>query len=367
MKTAMISQNLKMKRSQYMFLFAGFIHGSHLLFGGVESQLSQDFWLILIIAFLLSIPQLLVYTTLAKQFPNSDLVQILETVFGKIIGKLMAVLYFIYFLCLVSFNLSDISVYFVGLVMQDMPQAVILVVTVLTCAYAVKKGMGNLAKICVLSIAFGIFTPVITSLLLIGNMDFSNLLPLLEKPLSTYIHPLGLLVFVPFGEAVVILMMNPYINEKKKLGIYTIGGLSIVVMIFLIIGIRNTAVLGPIVRVYPYASFHTVRVIDIADFLTRIELLVALVVTIASFVKISVFYYASVKSISRILHMDSYSSLILPIASIAVAFALVVFESPADHTEWIKNYAILFSLPFTAIIPLLTLIISLLRKKTLKR
>lgn len=360
----MVSQSQKLKRSQYVLLFAGFIHGSHLLFGGTESQLSQDFCLILIIAFLLSIPQLLVYTTLIKKYPDSSLVQILEKVFGKILGKAMATLYFLYFLCLISFNLSDISVYFVGLVMQDMPQAVIIVVIALTCAYAVKKGMGSLAKICELSIAFGIFTPVITFLLLLGNMDFSNFRPVLEMPLSSYVHPLGLLVLVPFGEAVVILMMGPYINEKKKLGMYTIGGLSIVLMIFLIIGLRNTAVLGSITKVYPYPSFHTVRVVDIADFLTRIELLIALVVSIASFVKISVLYYASVKSISQILHVGSYSSLILPIGSIAVAFALVVFESPAAHAKWIKNYAILFSVPFTIVIPLLALIVSLLRNKS---
>lgn len=350
-----------------MLLTAGFIHGSHLLFGFVEKQAGHDNWIVLLAGALISLPLLLIFTSLSKACPNSDLVQILEAVFGKIAGRAVASLYCLFFLMLLAFNLWDISSFYVGSFMQETPIPVFIIATALTCAFAVKRGMGSVAKVCLLTIAFGVFIPVLTSMLLIGDMDFSNFLPFFEKPAQSYIQPLSTIVTVPFGEAVALLMVMPIVAQKDRLGRYTVKGAAIATLIFLIIGIRDTSVLGPSAQVYARLAFQSVRMIDIGEFLTRIEITIALVLTTASFVKLSVLYYATVKSISRLLSLKSDSSLILPIGGIAVALAMLVFSSSVYHDDWAKIYAATFSLPFAVVIPAIALIVSAIRKRKSKR
>jgi spore germination protein KB len=350
-----------------MLLLAGFLHGSHLLFGFIEKRAGHDYWIVILSGFLISIPLLLVFTALSKRYPDKDLVQILEAVFGRLLGKIVAGLYVLFFLILLSFNLWDISSFYVGLFMPETPLAVFIVVTALTCAYAVKMGMGSLAKICLLTIGFGIFIPVISSLLLIDKMDFSNLLPVMEMPAQDYIQPLATFITVPFGEAVALLMVLPAVTKKSRLGRYTLGGMAITTLIYIIIGMRNIASLGAAAEVYPQSAVHSLRMIEIGEFLTRIELVIFLVLTTATFVKISVLYYACVKGMSTLLSLKSHNSLILPMGSIAVALASLVFSSSVYHDDWARTYAATFSLPFAVVIPMIALAISLIRKKKEKQ
>lgn len=350
-----------------MLLLAGFVHGSHLLFGFIEKSSGHDYLIVLLAGFLMSLPVLLVLTALSKSYPQADLVQILEIVFGRFIGRFIAVLYIIFFLILLSFNLWDISNFYVGSFMPETPNAVFIVITALTCAYAVKKGMGSVAKICLFTIAFGLFVPVMTSLLLLGKMDFSNFLPVMERPAQTYIMPLATLITLPFGEAVALLLVLPALSDKKKLIRYTAGGMAITTLIFFIVGMRNTAVLGASGEVYANLAFQSIRMIDIGEFLTRIEIVIALVLTTASFIKLSVLYYACVKSASSLLSLKNHNSIILPLGSIAVALATLVFKSPVYHSDWARTYAATFSLPFAVVIPVITLLVSLLKKKKEKQ
>lgn len=346
-----------------MLLLAGFVHGSHLMFGFVQKQAGQDYWLVLLGGAALCLPLLLAYTALAKIYPDYDLAEMLKAVFGKLLGTAAAALYVLFFLMLLAFNLWDISSFYVGSFMQEMPIVVLIAVTAVTCAYAVKKGMGSLAKICLLTVAFGIFIPLLTSAMLIGEMDFSNFLPVMERPAQSYAQPLATIVTVPFGETVALLMAMPAVKDKKKLAGYTVGGAAIACAIFLIVGIRDAAVLGSSAKIYSELAFQSTRMIDIGEFLTRIEIVIALVLTTASFVKISVLYHACVKSVSSMLSLKSHNSLILPIGAIAVALATVVFTSPVYHEDWAQSYSIMFSVPFAVVIPLIALAVSLIRKK----
>jgi spore germination protein KB len=355
-------EKIEIKPFHYMFLVAGFIHGSHLLMAFMDNLTGHDFWIVVISGFVFSLPLVLSFIFLSKKFPDLDLTQILEKVYGKLLGKIITLLYVLFFLLLLSFNLSDIATFYKELVMQDLPIIVFLSVFAVLCAYAVKMGIDGVAKISILTVIFGIFTPVFTSLLLIADMDFSNLMPVLEVSGETYLKSVGIFVVVPFGEAITLLMVTPYVKDKKKISRNTVGGMAIITFIFLVIALRNTVVLGPSNNIYAQSAYQTVRIINVGKFFTRVELLIALVITSALFIKISVIYYATVKSVSRLINLSNYKILIIPIGTIAVVLGSVVFGSTISHSDWGEFYATAFGIPFSVVIPLLTILIAKLRK-----
>jgi spore germination protein KB len=246
--------------------------------------------------------------------------------------------------------------------MPATPQMVFIVFFVLVCAYTVKRGIAAIAKI---SIVIGILTiaaVILTAVLLIGNMDFSNFLPMLVKPAIKYVQATHIVAELPFLVIVALLMVVPMVKDNGKIKRYWILGILIAALLFFAITVRDTAVLGAASDILADNSFEAVRLINIGEFLTRIELLVALNYTAALYIKVSVLYYVTWSALSQLLRLEQNNSLILPLGSVAMVFAAVKVESAVMHTVWGARYATVFSFPCTVLFPLLMVFIAAIRK-----
>ena len=345
-----------------MFLSVSYIMGSKLLITMVDGISNQDTWLVVITGFVISIPFLLIYAHLAKRFPGKSMIQMNDIIFGKVIGKIISILYLLYFFSLLTFNITDLSGFYTAYVMPGTPEMVFIVVLVLVCAFAVKKGIAAVSKIGLLTAVFAIATATMTSALLIGKMDFSNFLPVLDKPVMTYVQSTQIVVELPLLEVVALLMVVPMIGNQQKLMRSWILGVLVATLLILLIVVRDTAVLGPASNILGDNSYEAVRLINIGEFLTRIELLIALNNTTLLFIKICVLYYATLTALSQILNIEQNSSLILPLGAIAIVFSAVKVESAVIHTVWGAQYAPVFSFPCTILFPLLMVIVAAIRK-----
>lgn len=350
------------KTSQFMFLIISFMMGSTLLLTMIDGIASQDTWIVIILGFAVSLPFLLIYSRLARRFPGKSLIQMNDIVFGKVIGKIVSVIYVTYFFLLLTFNISDVSVFYTGYVMPETPQMVFMVIFTLVCAFAVQRGVAAIAKISLLTTVLATGAVILTTLLLIGNMDFSNLLPILDKPVIRYVQGTQIMVELPFLEVVSLLMVVPLIKDNRKLTRPLVLGGGIVALLYIIIAVRDTVVLGGASGILGDNSFEAIRLIDIGEFLTRIELLIAFNYTTSLFIKISVLYYVTLNSISQLLGIERNNSLILPLGSIAIVIAAIKVESVVVHTDWGAHYVQMFSFPCTIFLPLLTIIVAAVRK-----
>jgi spore germination protein KB len=263
---------------------------------------------------------------------------------------------------LLSFNINDVAGFYTGYIMPDTPPMAFSVVFVLVCAFAVHRGISSVARVSLLTTVFTIGTVVLTTLLLIGNMDFTNFLPVIDKQPIDYVQATQITVELPYLEVVSLLMVVPLIRDHTRLARRWVSGAAVAALLFTLITVRNTAVLGGASQVLGDNSFEAVRLIDIGEFLTRIELIIALNYTASLFTKICVLYYAVVNGIAQLLGVERNSSLILPLGSIALVLAAVKVESTVVHTIWGAQYAPFFSFPCTIFFPLMTVIVAAARK-----
>lgn len=352
----------ELKTSQFMYLAISFIMGSIPLITMIDGITSQDTWFVIILGFVICLPFLLIYAHLSKRFPGRSLIEMNDIVFGKVIGKIVSVIYIMWFFLLLSFNINDVSGFYSSYVMPDTPEMVFILIFVLVCAFAVQRGLTAIAKVSLVTGVFTISAVILTTLLLIKNMDFSNFLPPFDKPVIRYVQATQITAELPFLEVVSLLMVVPLVKDNKKLTRSWVLGAAITALLILTIAVRDTAVLGGASNIMGDNSFEAVRLINIGGFLTRIELLIAINYTASLFIKICVLYYVSLNSISQLLHIDRNNSLILPLGSIAVVFASVKVESVVIHTVWGARYAAVFSFPCTVLFPLLLAIVAAIRK-----
>jgi len=158
-----------------------------------------------------------------------------------------------------------------------------------------------------------------------------------------------------------MLMITPMLRDNKKLTRWWMGGVGIAMIMFVTIAARDTAVLGAASNVLGDNSYEAIRLINIGEFLTRIELLIAINYTALLFVKTAVLYYVTVTALSQLLHVDR-NVMILPVGALAVFFTAIKVTSVVEHTTWGAQYVVFFSFPGTVLLPLLMFVIAAGRK-----
>lgn len=347
---------------QFALVVCSYITGSSLVLSFMDNLLRQDAWITVILGALAAAPMVWSYVLLCRRFPGNSLLDINNIVFGPVIGRVMSAVYILYAMLLLSFNLRDLGDFFIGNILSDAPMAIFLVLALLVSAYAVRKGAVPLFRVAILALLYVVVSFLATTAMLLGRMDFGNFLPVLEAKPRLLLQGAHLFAAIPIGDAFLFMLFFPAVTDQRKLGRTMFGGVGLGAFLMLLMSLRNTAVLGPSSGVLLGNNYQAVRVISIAEFLTRLELLVALGVTITLFVRIAVMHFSVVKGVTHIFNLRCGSALILPIAGIAVILAIIAFPSSTAHGYFGARYHPFFPLLPEMVLPPVTLLVAALRR-----
>lgn len=347
--------------SQLMFLVAGFIQGSVLLVAFTNTITKQYTWQVVLSGLAVSFPVVLTNMMLAKRFPDKNLIQITDIIYGRYLGKLISFLYIWFFFAVASFMLGFVGDIFKNYIMPETPKLVFCVMFALVCAWVVRYGIEVLARTSVLFVMIAIIEILITYVLLLKDMKITNFLPFFELPLKSFIQGTNIMVAIPYLEIMVFLMVTPYVNKAKEVKKSVILGLLIGAACLLLVTVRNTAVLGITSTIMTSPSIEAVRLIDIGDIITRLEMLVMITLLVTLYMKISVLYYATALAIAQLFKLRSYKPLVFPIGCMIISFAMLAYDSMMENADVGAKIAPVYTLAFE-FLPLLSLAIAIIRK-----
>ena len=362
---------VKINANQFMVLVTLFTIGTSILI--VPSNLAynakQDAWIAAIIGTGIGLLVIWLFCIIAKWFPLLTYVQINEKILGKWVGKIVSLL-FVFMSFLYCASLLFQSGTFVNThVMPNTPMAVLNILMALIIVMGVRLGLETLARsaeilILVFFVLF-IFLVVFVS----PEIKFENLQPVFEVKTKTIINSTIFLVAVSSLNSVVLLMILPaFINKPKQatksfLTGNLIGGIVLIIITFLcvsVIGAENTDR-----QLYP--GYELAKRINIADFIQRIEGIMATLWIITLYFKTSLYFYASVLGLSQILNLKDYRPLTLPLGMIAVALSLMIYPNIVYQQKWDATTGTSFTILIGLVFPLLLVIVYAIRKKQLKK
>lgn len=356
----MMSKTISSK--QMLYAVAAFILASSLLTRKLYDYTKNESWIAVIIACAISAALISIYGRLAKNHPGACLVEINEQVFGKIFGKIISALYAFYFLTLTALNTNILGNFVSFAVLPDTPVNVVYVVFVAITAYAVYKGAVALTRYAAVITMAYIALLLFNSLLGLNKTELNYLLPVLTLPVKNYLLSAHYSAMLPFCEILVFLMFTPYMQKPAELGRAMRKGFLVGAATLLFIIVRDTSALGRYVLYAVLPTYAAVRLIDIGDILTRLEIIYAVTLIILLFYKVSVLLYATVSGISRLFGIEKHEIFIFIMSALVVVCAGTFFQSSAEHEKWFSAAAT-YSTFFLFILPAATLIVSEIRKK----
>jgi spore germination protein KB len=343
-----------------MFMMIGYLLGSSLII--IPGRGAENMgWLAILLGIGESLIFAWIYTTLILRFPRKTLVEITEIVYGKIIGKLVALVFIYYLFHLGSFVVRNFLDFIKLSILPETPVSVILLVGLITCGYGARKGlevMGRVGEI--LTIVSTLLFLSLTAMLVL-EFHPENFLPLFSVPAKKIFWAAHGAATFPFGQSVIFVMVLPFLNQQKEVRSTVFKTIFFTGLLLLLAGVRTYGILGKTSEVIVYPSFYVTKMINFGQVFTRMDIIFAANILVLGYVRISTLIYATSLGTAQIFHLSDFRQLVFPLGVLMFLIAMMNFANVAENTEFATYAYPIYSLPFIIGIPLLTLLIALLR------
>ena len=359
--------NNKISQLQLISIGGCYLLGSIVVSVFISSVASNEAWLIGLFGGIFFIPVLLVYLSLAKRYPGKNLLQMNDAAFGPAVGRIVSLIYLLFFLTLCALNILEASNFLHYFMMTETPLIVIASFLMLTCVYCIKKGIAPIARV---STVFGLIATVgivFNILLSAKHSNIQNLFPIFDLKMLDYIQSTHVAVSIPFGESLVLLMFHSDLSEKASIKKVYIWVAIITVLVMTAVHLREAASLGSMLPYATLPSYEAVRMINISNILSRTESIFSLLLVSLTFFKILILFYISASGIAQVFGLRSYRHLTLMLAALLVVYAVKAYGSPSNNIFWGKNVSPFIWSFFTFLIPLGTALVAALMPHARKR
>ncbi|WP_340003953.1 endospore germination permease [Paenibacillus sp. FSL K6-0276] len=338
------------------------------IISGFGAEAKQDAWITAIIGMLGGICLFLIYHRLSLFYPDLPLTEYAKKILGPVVGRVIALLYVVYFLFNASFVIRDFASMAVSFVFVQTPFLVIIAVMLVAVMYVIGKGIEVLSRTAELffAVLFLVSTTGLTLILTSGNVDVQNLRPVLEEGWLTVLKDSipGTVVF-PFGEVIVFLMLFPYVDKPRKLKKTVITGLLISGCFIAFIMMINVSVLGvDLFTRTQYPLLTTSQLVEGRAFLERLDALFLVTAIVGGFFRVSLFLYATLIGAATLFGFPSYRKLIIPMSTVMFICSLAM---ASNYVEFIytglRIVRFYVQIPILFIFPLVLLLVGWIQEK----
>ncbi|PLT35415.1 endospore germination permease [Bacillus sp. V5-8f] len=321
----------------------------------------RDMWLSPILGSITGFITALILYRLHKSYPDETIIQYSKHIIGRKLSFILSFLYIFFFLFLCGFIMREYATFIITSFLPRTPLIVIIVSFVLVCAVAVSGGVEVLGRAANIFVPLFIFPIPIFVLLLTGDMDLKNALPILEDGLKPAIlgavSPHGW-----FSEVFLISMLLPYVGNREKGLKWTLISIVAVITSLVSLNLMCIFLFGEITASYTYPVFKAIRYISVSEFFEHLEAAIISVWIIGAFVKMTVFYYALVLGTAQWLQLSDYKPIVLPLGFIITLFSIWEFDNLQEQIRFSET-VFPFYVPFMlTLIPFLLLVIDWVRK-----
>lgn len=351
----------KISSRALMYTVLCFLVCSSLLYGVISSITCHDTWIAVILGFIVSLPIVWIFATLCEKFPGKNLIQIFDIVFGKIIGKIISSLCIFYFFSLCIINSSLMGDFMVEIIMPETPKIAILIIFVVTCGYAVRKGLKVIAHYSSAVFFIALIALIAAILLLINKSKLSNLQPIFDFPFFNYVQSTQYIAILSFSNIFVFTMIFPNLKNPQKIKKPLFVALIIGFLFMLGVVLIDIVALGSTESLLSFPSFDVIRIIDVQNVITRMDSVYEVAFLMGFFFKISILIYVTVKAIAQLFNIQSYKRFVPIVCATIILFSMISYNSSITSNYIAANILPSYQMFFQLILPAIALITAALQ------
>lgn len=347
-----VMQKEMISMRQAICMITLFLFGSSALMG-MGSGTGQDAWIAIVIGAVLGSLISLVYARVIRLFPERNLYDIAQAIFGKIIGKIIIALMTWYAIHLAALVLRNYSEFIQIVALEETPQLAMMIVMLLITGYMVISGIEVLSKWVVIAIVLVFMVVLFTVVLSIKQVTLTNILPVMTHDLATVGSASLKLFAFPFAETVIFLALADSIKKSDNPYKIYLYGIFIGALILIVTFLRNLMILGvPTLEKAYFPSYTAARIINIGELFSRIEITIFYNFILGGIAKISICLFAAIKGTETLFNIKSNKKIVFFISFIILLVSRYQYNSVMEMMKFIDIYQV-YAVPFQIVIPVL--------------
>lgn len=251
------------------------IHGG--MFGtGVNILIKvaeEDAWIATLVGSLIGFIPYYLYVSLSIKYPDKNIFEIIETTFGKLVGKIIVFIITIFAMSFILFCFWSLTNLISSQYLYKTPQLFVYIIFSIPLIYILSKGIKITLRSITIIFFITVFLYMITFISLVPQAHLINLYPILKDGLTPVIQAsFGFVAYcicpLFFIGAIPVHYYEDKENYKKYMTVaYIIACATIFIIPFLIISIFGIE----LAQLYQYPEFQILRRVTIGGFIERIE------------------------------------------------------------------------------------------------
>lgn len=308
-------------------------------------QARRDAWLAAILAWFLDVLLAVVYAYMGIRFPGQNMVQYSMTILGKKLGKIIGILFPIFFLLVSATLQRALSMILSVVFFPKTSELVFLIASYIVIGYAVIKGIEVIGRVCEILGPMYLFSSIVLFLFIIPDIKIDRLKPQFEVGLYPTLTGTPLILSF-IGICIIMGMYIPICNHPEngfigKFIAVSIGTFIIIIFIISTIGIFSY----PQAKNMLNAILEITRFVHIGEFFERVEAIWLMIFIGAGIIASSNMIWAFSLGISQIIGLSTYKPLVFPTVLLSFVISMTSFKNSMDLVAFG-----LYSYPFMAIL-----------------
>lgn len=304
----------------------------------------RDAWISVLLAWFFDVLLAMVYAYMGIRFPGQNFVQYSMTILGKFFGRIIGIIFPIFFLMVTSLLMRAISMLINNTILPHTPIEVLLLSGYIFIAYAVKKGIEVIARVCEILGPVYLLSFIILFILISPQIKINRLKPVfMEGFYPGFSGSIFILAFI--GICIIMGMYIPICNHIEngfiaKFIAVSLGTLVICSLVIFSICIFGTKQAGNMVN----PGLRLARMIKIGNLIDRVEVIWFITAIEAGLMTSVNLIWASSLGISQIIGLHTYKPIVYPVTLIAAVLSIISFDSNVEFV----NFAF-YTYPFIGI------------------
>lgn len=326
------------------------------------AQQMQNAWLATLLGSLWGLATLYIVCWLGNKHQGQTIFQYTQTLLGKWLGKIVGLAYVWTFLRVVAIVIREFGDFMTTSFMPNTPLSVFSLSLIFLAAWTVFAGLEVLARMNEFIVLLVIGSLYFILLLSLGNWELGNLQPLFTVEFIPLLKT-SLIPEVWAADTISFAVIIPFLTRPKRAfaagaaatilanGILTIGIIAVL------------ATFGPyLLPVTRFPILMFVRTINIAQILSRFEVLIMVVWVAGVFVKTTYYLYIASLGLAQISGLKEIRPVVLALGIIAIVWSFSLFENITELEAFVST-ATPTALLFYLGIPLFLLVVTWLKEK----
>lgn len=332
---------------------------------------NQDVWIMAMYSIFYTCIVMVPLLYLANKFTMYSIVGYMKLIFGNNIGKVLGILYALYFIILSINGITIQSELVATSFLVDTSNIVIIGVMIITCIYLVSRGIINIVTSSELLVPVALF--IIISLLVAGFfvIDFSIVLPILKYSSFKEMNLGAIQLTLYYTDIFFLTMIVPELENKRDINkiFFVTTAISIsflaiaIVIVFGSLGVEQSRHSN-----FPFLLY--VRTLKDVKILGRVDPVFVVGWLIVNLLRIVGFLYLAIRAIREVFNKNEKDKVILYIVgAISGLVSMLILNQRSVigiRKEFNLFYGILFVI-FVIVIPILTCIIYFFRRESINK